>query len=197
MNAILQQIRDDGKVNYSGETYIRTTTTLGLWATKEWHNPQEIASSNRKLAEAIVSIANNGEWNLDYGGHWWGSTGQSTGINVASLVDYSKLLQKSGPGTVKTSTPIAISNWNAGDFRFAVSTNGNVYIGDKWKKTIFALNLASAQVTQIASGLDIQNVRSLSNGKLIIARTSRNHINPVGISTHLNRAKLISGVTYS
>ena len=188
MNAILQQIRDDGKVNYSGEAYIGTTTTLGLWATKEWHNPQEIASSNRKLAEAIVSIANNGEWNPDYGGHWWGSTGQSTGINVASLVDYSKLLQKSGPGTVKTSTPIAISNWNAGDFRFAVSTNGNVYIGDKWKQAIFALNLASSQVTQIASGLDIQNVRSLSNGKLIIAATNGVYISdtigaPIKISS--------------
>lgn len=172
MNAILQQVRADGKVNYSGDTYIKTTTTLGLWATKEWHNPQEIASSNRKLAEAVVSIANNGEWNPDYGGHWWGSTGQSTGINVASLVDYAKLLNKFGPGTVKTNTPITVANLAAGDKRLALGANGKVYVGDKAKQMVYAVDVASAQATSIATGLAVQNVRVLSNGKLLIATTT-------------------------
>ncbi|GAB2809894.1 hypothetical protein GCM10027276_08330 [Comamonas piscis] len=172
MNAILQQVREDGKVNYSGETYIRTTTTLGLWATKEWHNPQEIASSNRKLAEAVVSIANNGEWNPDYGGHWWGSTGQSTGINVASLVDYAKLLDQHGPGTVKTNTPVSIAGLSSGDQRLAVAANGQVYVGDRGRQTVYAVDLASAQATPVATGLPIQTLRVLANGKLLIATTS-------------------------
>lgn len=180
MNAILQQVRADGKVNYSGDTYIRTTTTLGLWATKEWHNPQEIASSNRKLAEAIVSIANNGEWNPDYGGHWWGSTGQSTGINVASLVDYSTLLNKHGPGTVKTNAPVSIAGLSTGDQRLAVAANGQVYVGDRGRQTVYAVDLASAQATPVATGLPIQNLRVLANGKLLIATTSGVYLSDTG-----------------
>ena len=118
VNAITQNMRADGGVVYSGDTFIRVTTALGLWAAKDWHKPQDLKLSDRRMAEFLVRQASpQGVWTPDYGGHWWGTNGQLTGLNMTSLVDYALIAKKVGVGTNPTLGSPAIQGLPGGDMR--------------------------------------------------------------------------------
>jgi hypothetical protein len=167
LNAVLQSMDANGAALGAGWT--RTTTLLALWATKEWHRPQEIAASNRKLAQALIAMADNGQWTADYGGHWWGSTGQATGVNTASLVDYARLLSRHGPGSVQSSEPFAVRNLASGEKRLAAAPDGTLYVGSRADGSVMRIVPGSDEAIPVASGLPLNNIRYTASGKLLIA----------------------------
>lgn len=168
LNATLQAMDQNGVVQSS--TGPQTNTMLGLWATKEWHNPQEVASSNRKLAEALMNFASNGRWNTDYTGYWWGSTGQSTGINVTTLVDYARQARKHGAGTVKTVAAQSFADLApTGEKRLAALDDGTLYVADKTNGTLHAIAPGAASAVKLASMASLQNVRVISSNRLLVA----------------------------
>ncbi|WP_336693778.1 carboxypeptidase regulatory-like domain-containing protein [Delftia acidovorans] len=167
LNAVLQSMDANGAVQGAGRT--RTPTLLALWATKEWHRPQEIASSNRKLAQALIAMAYNGQWTADYGGHWWGSTGQATAVNTASLVDYARLLSRHGPGFVQSSEPFAVRNLASGEKRLAAAPDGTLYVGNRADGSVMRIAPGSGEAIAVASGLPLNNIRYTASAKLLIA----------------------------
>lgn len=167
LNAILQSIDSNGLVQ--GTSAPQTSTMLGLWATKEWRNAGEIASGNRQLADALMAMANNGQWIVDERRSWWGTPGQSTGINTASLVDYSKLLSQHGPGFVQSTQPLAVRNLASGEKRLAAAPDGTLYVGNRGDGSIVRIAPGSDEAISVASGLSLHNIRYTASGKLLIA----------------------------
>lgn len=168
LNSILQNMDAGGVVQSS--TGPQANTLLALWASKTWHEPEDIKSSNRKLAEAVIKSANDGQWSMDYKGSWWGTTGQATSINASSLMDYAKLLEQHGAGEQTILQPaVTVTGSPAGEWRMVSDDTNHLYVASASSAGVYTIPPAMDQATLLIPGLRVNNIRLAGNGDLIIA----------------------------
>ena len=196
VNAITQNMRADGGVVYSGDTYIRVTTALGLWAAKDWHKAQDLKLSDRRMAEFLVRQASQqGVWTPDYGGHWWGTSGQLTGLNMTSLVDYALIAKKVGVGDNPTLGSTAIQGLPAGDMRLVSAPDSNIYVAHVGARAVYRIRPGEAKAELIVPNVPVVGIQYTKDGRLLLAATNGAYLSTLdGVITKLNASPVTGAI---
>ncbi len=196
LNAITQNMRADGGVVYSGDTFIRVTTALGLWAAKDWHEPQDLKLSDRRMAEFLVRQASpQGVWTADYGGHWWGTQGQLTGLNMTSLVDYAQIAKKVGVGDNPTLGSPAIQGLPSGDMRLVAASDSSVYVAHIGAQAVYRIRPGTSKAEPIVSNVPVVGIQYTKDGQLLLVATNGVYLSTVdGVLTKLSGSSVTGAI---
>lgn len=196
VNAITQNMRVDGGVVHSGDTFIRVTTALGLWAAKDWHKPQDLKLSDRRMAEFLVRQASpEGVWTPDYGGHWWGTNGQLTGLNMTSLVDYALIAKKVGVGNNPTLGSPAIQGLPGGDMRLVSGPDSSIYVAHVGARAVYRIRPGEAKAELIVPNVPVVDIQYTKDGQLLLAATDGVYLSTVdGVVNKLNASSVTGAI---
>ncbi|QTD43729.1 carboxypeptidase regulatory-like domain-containing protein [Ottowia testudinis] len=171
LNGILQNITSSGYVEGAG--YSRTNTNLGLWATNEWHDQVAVHNANRQMVDFLLSVQqSNGSWYQDHSSSWYDSQASATGLNLGSLVNYSKQLKQAGAGKKPVLSPLNIKNLPSGDMRLSAGSDGTLYIAHISANAIYKVAPGSDSAALLLSGLPVTGARPIAGGNLLISARS-------------------------
>lgn len=175
MNSITQYVIDEGAIPHQGNSFKVTNTTLGLWATEEWHGKADLGLSRYKMAKYLMGMQQpNGSWNPDHADVWWATKAPYVGLNVASLSALSRSL--SAPDAKPITQPQlaavpAMAALPTGDMRMSSAADGTVYVAHLSAQKIWKLP-PGGTLTQIASAISVTGVRALADGRLLVSARS-------------------------
>lgn len=180
MNGVTQYIIDEGSIPYQGSSYKVTNTTLGLWATGEWHGKKELGLSIYKMSKYLMGVQDSqGGWNPDHVSVWWQSKAPYAGLNTGSLTAVARWISgpEARPIEVPKLVPVntGLPSLPGGDMRLSTAADGTLYIAHQGAQKIWKASPNGSSI-ELLSNIPVQGARPISGNRLLIAARNGVHI---------------------
>jgi hypothetical protein len=167
LTGITQYVRENGAILHESCCYSSTNTTLGLWATTEWHEPAAVAMSNRGMADYLMSIQGaDGSWPADHGFSWWQTSTPLVALNLGSLASLRNSLGTLVPRSARLTSALP-PGLPGGDMKLATDASGTLYVAYEGPGQVWAVSPAGVP-TLLAQGIPANSARPLADGRLLI-----------------------------
>ena len=174
MNGILQKLTPDGSLSFSDGGFTVVSTSLGFWATTQWHGQSDVLAENSRMADFLINNQNlSGTWYMDHKASWWETPAPLSALNIESLSTLkSRLASAVPPADLPKLVPWSIPGLPDGALKFALGNDG----------TLYAVHVERSELWSVAPGgapslleTNVNSLRSIQvqpDGRLLLGTYS-------------------------